>query len=141
MAVSAFSRERQFAVFGIEDGAPVDQLVNPGGGFMDDHLDDRVVAEAFASGEGIGHMVRKVVNRIEHSRDAALRPGAIGEGEGIFADDDGLQGLWNGEGRSHPGDPSADNEDIGEHVGDAARMKPREIAVGRRHGQDGAGGG
>ena len=91
MAVPPFLRQRQLAVFDVEVGPPLDQLLNPLGSFADDHFHDLLVAQPLAGGHRVGGMARNIIDRIEDPGDAPLSIGAVRLRQHVFADDDRLE--------------------------------------------------
>ena len=78
MAVTAFASERDLAVFLVELSAECNQLTNSIACFPHDGVDDFVIAEALAGSDRVGRVAGDIVEWIQHARDSALSPRAVG---------------------------------------------------------------
>ena len=77
MAVTTFQSQRQLAFEFVEVGSKANQFADAFRSFSDNQFDHIPLAHPFASRHRVVDMIRKIVKRIKHSRDATLSPGAV----------------------------------------------------------------
>ena len=113
----------------VEVGAPADQLADPLGCLADDHLDDLGVAQPLAGGEGVGDVVVEVVLGVEDAGDPALGVVAVALADLVLGDDQDAELVGDAERRAEAGDAAADDQDVGEVVGQLAGVEADEVAT------------
>ena len=131
MAVPTFLRQRQFAVFGIEDRSPVDQFLDPLGRLADDHFHNFFVAQPLPGRDRVSGVAREIIDRIEHAGDASLGVGAVRLRQNIFADHDHLQRRLDFERRPQSGDAASHDQLVGKDVRNSLRMNANQVAMRR----------
>ena len=129
MAVPTFASQRDAAILLVENGSPLDQFADAVRCFMHHQFDDPGIADPFSGGKCVGHMVRKLIHRIQYTGDASLCPGAVRKRHLVLADDDLLQTPRDLEGRPQPCDPTTDDQDVGECMGNSLGMKSNQVTV------------
>ena len=111
-AVSGFTSKGQVLPFPVELGAPLDQLLDRSGPFLDESAHGGTVAESVAGVEGVLLVERDLVIVAERDGDAAL--GIVGGGVGDFAlgENDDASRRSELDGGAQARDSSADDQKI-----------------------------
>ena len=136
MAVPPFEREGDLAVVRVEMGPVSDQFADAIGRLVDNHVDDRLVAEPLPRRHRVGRVTAEVIQRVENAGDAPLGVGAVGLQQAVLRDDDDVEPRIDGKRRADAGNPAADNQHVGKRVRNPLRIEPHQITpLGRdNHG-------
>src|SRR5262249_3377671 len=94
----------------------LDELPHRGRALAHAQAHDVLVAEPLTDGERVAHMRLDRVRRVEHGRDAALRPVRVRLVGGALRRDEDLAVLRRPERERQPRDPRAEDEVIGLEV-------------------------
>ena len=135
VAVSAFATQDQLSGFGIETGSPLNQFANPLRGLAHHHFHNLWIAQPAARANRVLGVSFELVVRIDNAGNASLGVGAGGLLELVFGDQQHGHVRFDSDRRPQPGQPTADNEHVGEEVRDPLGMKwdkiTREVFVHR----------
>ena len=117
-AMAAFACQVQAALgFGIEVDTMLLQPSDGLGALSEDAAHSGFIAEAGTGDQRVLHMGFEFVILVQHGGDAALCPGAGAFMQRAFAEDGDAQMLGQAEGNRQSGQPGADDEHIGRHIG------------------------
>ncbi len=127
--VAALAGQHQRAVrVAVELGAPAHQFAHPGRALADQHVDRGRVAQPDSGHERVLGVRLGRVQRVEHRRDATLRPARRAVVDVDLGDDRDVQaGLAQVQGGGQSGDPGTDDD----HVG---RLGPARLGSARAGG-------
>ena len=127
--MAPFAAEGDMAVDLVEVSAPFDQLADPDGCLADHHLDDLLVAEPLARGEGVGDVVVESILWVEDSRDSPLGVLAVALAHLILGHDQDAIPIGDSQRSAEARNSSANDEDIGEVVWQLPGIEPHKVAA------------
>jgi hypothetical protein len=91
--VSAFARAKEFAGFGVEVGAPLDEFGDTERAFFDECFGGRTIDEAVACVDGVFKMKSNVFVAFHGDGDPALCVVSVGFAERFLGDDQDIAML------------------------------------------------
>jgi hypothetical protein len=127
-AMAPFAGQGELPLLPVELGPPLDQLLDPPRTFTDHVLDHVEVAQGTAGQHRVGHVILKTVRRIEDGGDASLGMGAVGLIQGILGNHQNRQALVDPQGSAKTGQAAADDQHVGEEMGNPFGMERDEVA-------------
>ena len=127
--VRAFAGAQQFARFGIEGRAPLDQLGHAHRPFGHQRLGGGTIDQPVAGVDGVIEMQCNVRIAFHGHGDAALRIMGVGLGNGLLGDHQNLAVTGQFDGRAQPGHARSHHQKI-----DLRRNCHKGLGYHRRHG-------